>query len=76
MALHVAPVLLRRTRAAVAQELLQAVGGRPERITGVVVTELAKAGDPASRELLEEDDLALESWLDEVTELPRLSWMR
>jgi len=38
----------------VAQELLKAVGGRPEAITGATVTDLARAGDPASRELMEE----------------------
>ncbi len=38
----------------VAQELLKAVGGRVEEITGVIVTDLAKAGDPTSIELLEE----------------------
>ena len=38
----------------VAQELLKAVDGHAERITGVIVTELAKAGDPTSRELLED----------------------
>ncbi|MFF2244114.1 ROK family glucokinase [Arthrobacter sp. NPDC058130] len=38
----------------VAQELLKAVDGDVGRITGVIVTELAKAGDPTSRELLED----------------------
>ena len=38
----------------VAQELLKAVDGDVERITGVIVTELAKAGDQTSRELLED----------------------
>ena len=38
----------------VAQELLKAVDGHVESITGVIVTELAKAGDPTSRELLED----------------------
>ncbi|MET1063632.1 MAG: ROK family glucokinase [Arthrobacter sp.] len=38
----------------VAQELLKRVDGGVDRITGVVVTELAKAGDAASRELLED----------------------
>jgi glucokinase len=38
----------------VAQELLKAVHGQVEAITGVVVTERAKAGDPTSRELLED----------------------
>ena len=38
----------------VAQELLKAVAGQAERITGATVTELAIAGDAASRELLED----------------------
>ena len=38
----------------VAQELLKAVDGHAERITGVTVTELAKDGDATSRELLED----------------------
>ena len=38
----------------VAQELLKAVDGDVGRITGVIVTELAKAGDQTSRELLED----------------------
>ncbi|GAA3316589.1 MULTISPECIES: ROK family glucokinase [Arthrobacter] len=38
----------------VAYELLKAAGGSAENITGVTVTERAKAGDSASRELLEE----------------------
>ncbi|RKR13921.1 ROK family glucokinase [Arthrobacter oryzae] len=38
----------------VAQELLKAVDGDVSRITGAIVTELAKAGDPTSRELLED----------------------
>jgi glucokinase len=38
----------------VAQELLAAVGGHSETITGAIVTELALAGDAASRELLDE----------------------
>lgn len=37
-----------------AQELLKAVEGRVEAITGVIVTDLAKAGDPTSRELIED----------------------
>ncbi|GAB3286636.1 ROK family glucokinase [Sinomonas notoginsengisoli] len=45
---------LARANSPVAQELLRAVGGNPERITGAVVTELAQAGDAASMELLEE----------------------
>lgn len=38
----------------VAQELLKAVDGQVDRISGVIVTELAKAGDATSRELLED----------------------
>lgn len=38
----------------VAQELLNAVDGHAERITGATVTELAIAGDAASKELLED----------------------
>jgi len=38
----------------VAQELLRAVDGDVGRITGVTVTELAEAGDPTSRELIED----------------------
>ncbi len=38
----------------VAQELLKAVDGDVGRITGVIVTELAEAGDPTSRELIED----------------------
>lgn len=38
----------------VAQELLKAVDGNPALITGVIVTELAKAGDPTARELLDD----------------------
>ncbi|WP_374199821.1 ROK family glucokinase [Arthrobacter sp. SO5] len=38
----------------VAQEILKAVDGRVESITGVIVTELAEAGDPTSRELIED----------------------
>ncbi|MBT2550043.1 ROK family glucokinase [Arthrobacter sp. ISL-65] len=38
----------------VAQELLKAVDGSADRITGTTVTELAIAGDAASRELLED----------------------
>jgi len=38
----------------VAQELLKAVDGNVESITGVIVTERAKAGDATSRELLED----------------------
>ena len=46
--------ILARANSPVAQDLLAAVGGRTEAITGAIVTELALAGDPASRELLEE----------------------
>ncbi|MHC6231298.1 ROK family glucokinase [Arthrobacter sp. MMS24-T111] len=46
--------LLARANSPVAQDLLAAVGGRPEAITGAIVTELALAGDRASRELIEE----------------------
>ena len=38
----------------VAQELLKAVDGRADLITGVIVTELAKAGNATARELLED----------------------
>lgn len=38
----------------VAYELLKAAGGSAEDITGITVTERAKAGDAASKELLEE----------------------
>jgi glucokinase len=38
----------------VAQELLKAVDGHADRITGATVTELAISGDAASRELLED----------------------
>lgn len=38
----------------VAQELLDAVDGHADRITGVIVTELAKAGNHTARELLED----------------------
>ncbi|MEN8584285.1 ROK family glucokinase [Burkholderia sp. RS01] len=38
----------------VAQELLKAVDGQADRITGATVTELAISGDAASRELLED----------------------
>lgn len=46
--------ILARANSPVAQDLLAAVGGRTEAITGAIVTELALAGDPACRELLEE----------------------
>ena len=46
-----------RNNSPMAQDLLAAVGGRAETITGAVVTELALAGDAASRELLEEVSL-------------------
>ncbi|MGN8132011.1 ROK family glucokinase [Paenarthrobacter sp. 22069] len=46
--------LLARSNSPVAQDLLAAVDGHPEAITGAIVTELALAGDPASRELIEE----------------------
>lgn len=45
---------LARANSPVAQELLKAVGGDPEAIRGVTVTELAQSGDAASRELLED----------------------
>ena len=38
----------------VAQELLNAVDGHADRITGVIVTDLAKAGNHTARELLED----------------------
>ncbi|WP_427017154.1 ROK family protein [Pseudarthrobacter sp. P1] len=38
----------------VAQELLRAAGGDPDAVTGALVTELALAGDAASRELVHE----------------------
>ncbi|MGX5717030.1 ROK family glucokinase [Arthrobacter sp. MAHUQ-56] len=46
--------LLARANSPVAQDLLAAAGGHPEDITGAIVTELALAGDRASRELIEE----------------------
>ncbi|KQR00726.1 glucokinase [Arthrobacter sp. Leaf141] len=46
--------LLASANSPMAQDLLTAVGGHADAITGVVVTELALAGDSASRELLEE----------------------
>lgn len=46
--------ILARANSPVAQDLLAAVGGRAEAITGAIVTELALAGDAASRELVEE----------------------
>jgi glucokinase len=45
---------LARANSPVAQELLRAVGGNVDAITGPVVTELAKAGDAACRELVED----------------------
>ncbi len=45
---------LARANSPVAQELLRAVGGIPDAITGAVVTQLAREGDAASRELLED----------------------
>ncbi len=57
----------------VAQELLKAVDGRVERITGVIVTELAKAGDRdrpgnCSRKSGSGSDWDLPTW--------RLPWTR
>jgi glucokinase len=46
--------ILARANSPVAQELLAAVDGRTEEITGAIVTERALAGDAVSRELLEE----------------------
>jgi glucokinase len=46
--------ILAQANSPVAQELLAAVDGQTEAITGAIVTELALAGDPASRELLVE----------------------
>ncbi|WP_337250221.1 ROK family glucokinase [Psychromicrobium xiongbiense] len=43
----------------VAQELLRAVNGRVADITGILVTDLARVGDPACRELVED----VGSWL-------------
>ncbi|NVN00788.1 ROK family glucokinase [Arthrobacter sp. SDTb3-6] len=45
---------LARAKSPMATELLAAVDGRPKDITGTVVTELALAGEPTSRELVEE----------------------
>jgi glucokinase len=45
---------LARANSPVAQELLRAVDGNVEAITGPVVTALAKAGDAACRELVED----------------------
>lgn len=45
---------LAQAKSPVAKELLAAVHGDPERITGAVVTELALAGDAACIELLED----------------------
>jgi glucokinase len=46
--------ILARNNSPMAQDLLTAVGGQPGKITGAVVTELALAGDAASRELIDE----------------------
>lgn len=46
--------ILARANSPVAQELIAAVEGRTEEITGAIVTELALAGDAASCELLDE----------------------
>lgn len=46
--------LLASANSPMAQDLLAAVGGFADHITGAVVTDLALAGDSASRELLEE----------------------
>lgn len=46
--------ILARANSPVAQELLTAAGAEPEAITGAIVTDLALAGDTASRELLHE----------------------
>ncbi|MGO4187230.1 ROK family glucokinase [Pseudarthrobacter sp. TAF60_1] len=46
--------ILASANSPVAQELLGAVGGKPDRITGAIVTDLALAGDAACRELLDE----------------------
>ncbi len=45
---------LARANSPVAQELLRAANGNPDTISGITVTELARAGDAASRELLED----------------------
>ncbi len=46
--------ILARSNSPVAQDLLAAVGGNTDTITGAIVTELALAGDAASRELIDE----------------------
>ena len=46
--------ILAEANSPVAQELIAAVNGHAAAITGVIVTDLALAGDPASRELLVE----------------------
>ncbi|WP_240341771.1 ROK family glucokinase [Arthrobacter sp. Alg241-R88] len=46
--------ILARANSPVAQDLLAAVGGNTDTITGAIVTELALAGDAASRELIDE----------------------
>ncbi|MCW1249530.1 ROK family glucokinase [Acaricomes phytoseiuli] len=50
---------LAQANSPVAQELLRAVDGVPAEITGAVVTELARGGDPTSIELMED----IGSWL-------------
>lgn len=50
---------LARANSPVAQEILRAVDGEVDAITGAVVTELARAGDAASIELIED----VGSWL-------------
>jgi glucokinase len=45
---------LARANSPMAQEILKAVNGDVDAITGVVVTDLARAGDATSRELIEE----------------------
>jgi glucokinase len=51
--------ILAQANSPVAQELIAAVNGRTAAITGAIVTDLALAGDPASRELL----LEVGEWL-------------
>lgn len=46
--------ILAQANSPVAQELLKAVDGNPDLITGAIVTELALSGDPASREAIED----------------------
>ena len=45
---------LARAKSPVAQEILRAVDGDVEAITGAVITELARQGDPASIELIDD----------------------